>query len=77
METVLCCEVLLAYLDFSKPFVVHTDDSDYQLGTVISQDGKPIAFYSQNLNDPQTHYTTTKKELLAIVEILKEFNFFS
>ena len=46
-------EVLLAYPDFSKPFVVHTDASDYQLGVVISQDGKPIAFISQKLNNAQ------------------------
>ena len=45
MKKMLSCEVLLAYSDFSKPFVVHTDTSDYQLGAVISQDGKSIAFY--------------------------------
>ena len=66
-------EVLLAYPDFSKPFVVHTDASDYQLGVVIIQDGKPMAFYLQKLNKAQTRYTTTEKELLVIVEKLKEF----
>ena len=49
------------------------DASDLQLGAVISQNGKPIAFYSRKLNPAQTRYTTTKKELLAIVETLKEF----
>ena len=73
IKKVLSREVLLAYPDFSKPFVIHTDASDYQLGAVISQDGKPIAFYSRKLNDAQTRYTTTEKELLAIVETLKEF----
>ena len=61
MTKILSREVLLAYPDFSKPFVVHTGASDYQLGEVISQDGKPIAFYLQKLNDAQTHYTTTKR----------------
>ena len=40
---------------------------------VISQDSKTIAFYLWKLNWVQTRYTTTKKELLAIVETLKEF----
>ena len=62
-----------AYPDFSKPFVIHTDSSNYQLGAVISQDGKPIAFYLQKINNAQTRYTTTKKEFLAIVEMLTEF----
>ena len=65
-------EVLLAYPDFFKPFVVHIDASDYQLGMVIIQDGKPIVFYLQKMNSAQTHYTTTEKELLAILETLKK-----
>ena len=44
-----------------------------QLGSVISQNGKPIAFYGRKLNDAQTRYTTTERELLSIVETLKEF----
>jgi hypothetical protein len=66
-------EVMLAFPDFSKPFHIHTDASHTQLGAVISQAGKPIAFYSQKLNPAQTRYTTTERELLAIVETLKEY----
>ena len=66
-------EVLLAYPDFSKTFEIHTDASATQLGAVISQEGNPIAFYSRKLNPAQTRYTTTERELLAIVETLKEF----
>jgi hypothetical protein len=66
-------EVMLAYPDFNKPFVIHTDASHLQLGSVISQNGKPIAFYSRKLNPAQTRYTTTEQELLSIVEMLKEF----
>jgi hypothetical protein len=62
---------MLAFPDFSKPFVIHTDAT--QLGAVISQDDKPIAFYSRKLNPAQTRYTTTERELLSIVETLKEF----
>ena len=53
-KRIIAKEVVLAYPDFSKPFVIHTDASHYQLGAVISQDGKPIAFYSRKLNDAQT-----------------------
>src|SRR5210317_1987253 len=63
----------LAYPDFTKPFIIHTDASDRQLGAVISQDEKPIAFYSRKLSPAQTRYTTTERELLAIVQTLKEF----
>ena len=64
---------MLAYPNFDDKLVIHTDASHSQLGAVITQKGKPIAFYSRKLNDAQTRYTTTEKELLAIVETLKEF----
>ena len=40
---------------------------------MISQEGKPIAFFSRKLNKAQQNYTTTEKELLSIVECVKEF----
>ena len=73
IKMVLSKETLLRYPDFSKEFEIHTDASKSQIGAVISQDGKPIAFYSRRLSDCQTRYTTTERELLAIVETLKEF----
>ena len=66
-------EVLLAYPYSNAPFEIHTDASKLQLGSVISQKGKPIAFYSRKMNSAQHNYTTTKKELLSIVEYPKEF----
>ena len=66
-------EVLLGYPDFNAPFEIHTDASKLQLGAVISQKGKPIAFYYRKMNSAQQNYTMTEKELLSIVETLKEF----
>ena len=66
-------ETLLTYPDWSKPFDLHTDASDFQLGAVISQEGKPVVFFSRKLNSAQKNYTTTEKELLSIVECCKEF----
>ena len=56
IRTVRCHEVMLAFADFgfSKPFVIHTEASHTQLSPVISQDNKPILFYSRKLNDAQT-----------------------
>ena len=66
-------ETLLSYPDFNLSFEIHTDASHTQLGVVISQNNKPIAFYSRKLQPAQWQYTTTERELLSIVETLKEF----
>jgi len=38
----------LAYSQFDKPFIIHTDASHTQLGSVICQVKKPIAFIQEN-----------------------------
>jgi hypothetical protein len=73
-KKIVACDVMLVYPDFNKEFVIHTNASHTQLGAMISQDGKPIAFFSRKLNGAQTWYTMTERELLSIVETLKEFH---
>ena len=67
-------ETLLAFLNFFKEFTIHTDASKAQLGAVISQEGRPIAFHSRKLNPAQTRCTVAECELLSIAETLKEFH---
>ena len=72
MKKSISREILLVYPNVSKPFVYHTDASKVQLGAVVSQDNKPIAFYSRKLNPAQVNYTTTDRESLSIVDTCKE-----
>ena len=37
------------------------------------QEAKPVDLYSRKLTETQNHYIVTEKELLIIVETLKEF----
>ena len=61
MKKIISREALLAYPDFNEQFDIHMDASHTQLGAVISQKGKPIAFYSRKLKPEQTWYTTTER----------------
>jgi hypothetical protein len=73
MKRIISKETLLSFPDFAKEFHVYTDASNTQLGAVIMQEGKPLAFYSRKMNKAQQNYTTGEQELLSIVETLKEF----
>ena len=65
-------ETLLSYSNFNKPFIIHMDASKLHLGVVISQDDKPVAFYSRKLSSAQINCTTSERVVLSIVETLKE-----
>ena len=63
---------LLTDQDFNETFKIHTDASAFQLGAVIIQEGKPIDFYSRKFTDSQQRFTVTEREILRIVEALKD-----
>jgi hypothetical protein len=73
VKVAIAKEVVLAYPDFSKPFEIYTDAPSTQLGAVIAQDNRPIAFFYRKLSIMQQKYFVTEIELLAIVETLKVF----
>jgi hypothetical protein len=73
VKATIAREVVLAYPDYSKVFKIYTDALSKQLGALITQENRPIAFFSQKLSTMQQKYSVTKIELLAIVKTLKEF----
>ena len=73
LKKIVSRDICLTYPDFNSTFEIYTDASKNQLGAVIVQNNRPLAFYSRKLNPAQLNYTTTERELLSIVETLKEF----
>ena len=61
MKRLVSKEVLLAYPRFDQPFEVYTDASSYQLGAVIVQNNRPLAFFSRKLSEAQKKYTTREQ----------------
>ncbi|KAL0128565.1 hypothetical protein PUN28_003720 [Cardiocondyla obscurior] len=68
---------VLNYPDFAKKFLIITDASDQAIGAILSQgeigEDRPISYASRILNKAEKNYTTTEKELLAIVWAVKHF----
>ena len=72
VKKVIGHEYLWTYPDLNILFKMNMDVSSTCLGAVILQRGKPINFYSRKLNPTQRNYTMTERELLSILETLKE-----
>ncbi len=73
IKATIAKDVVLAYPDYRKVIKIYTDASSKQLGAAITQDNRPIVFFSWKLSNTQRKYSITKIELLAIVKTLKEF----
>ena len=58
--------------DFNKIFQVECDASGNAIGDVLSQEGKPIAFFSEKLNDAKREYYVYDQDFYAIVQALKK-----
>ena len=66
-----CCHTpVLAFADYTKPFILHTDASGDGLGAILYQEQggyeRPIAFASRSLNGAERNYPAHKLEFLAL-----------
>jgi len=61
----------LAMPNFKDVFTVETDASGDGIGTILTQQGKPIAFMSKALGVEKKSWSTYAKEMLAILEAIR------
>ncbi|XP_070667526.1 uncharacterized protein [Malus domestica] len=77
LKTLLTTTPIIAAPNWSLPFELMCDASDYAVRAILGQqkDKRPQVIYyaSRTLNDAQLNYATTEKELLAVVFALEKF----
>ena len=57
---------------FDKLFTIKCDVSNIVVGGVLSQEGRPVAFFSEKLNEAKKKYLAYDLELYALVQSLKK-----
>ena len=60
-------------LNFNANFVIETNATDVEVGTVLILHDGPVACISKMLNSAQYNYYTMDHELLAIVLACKKY----
>ncbi|XP_026433502.1 uncharacterized protein LOC113330924 [Papaver somniferum] len=73
MKIKLSTYPILILPNFDKPFELHCDASKLCIGAVLSQEGKPVTFYSEKLNGTRLSYSTYEVEFYDIVQALKHW----
>ena len=77
LKTKLTTAPILAYPQHETPFILDTDASGVGLGAVLSQvqhgEEKVIAYAAKSLSKAERNYSTTRKELLAMIWGMEHF----
>lgn len=77
LKQAVTTEPILIYPQFDKPFIITCDASKKGLGVILSQgeigSDKPIAFASRSLNTAEINYSTTEREMKAILFGINHF----
>lgn len=80
MKNALIKAPILAFFEPQDETILKADSSNYGIGSVLTQikQGieKPVAYLSRTLSKTERNWTTTEKELLAIVWSIKKFDHF-
>jgi transposase InsO family protein len=77
LKTALCSNQVMAYPDFTQPFILTTDASKYAAAAILSQvqNGieRPLSYASRQMNIHEQNYSASEAEMCAVLWAVKYF----
>ena len=77
IKACLSNDTALAFFDPTKEVTLQNDASEYGLGSVLLQDGRPVGYASRSLKPAERNYAQIEKEMLAAVFGLEKFHHYT
>jgi hypothetical protein len=71
LKGILVKAPVLKLPNFDKDFEIHSDASNFAIGRVLVQEGRPVAFESKKLSETERRWLAHEKEMWVVIHCLK------
>jgi len=72
-EILLWSNAGLQWINEDESFAVECDVSEYAIGAILNQGGRPVAFMSRTLSPSECRYPAIEKEATSIIEAVRKW----
>ena len=69
----MATQPILVLPSFDNPFIVECDASNIAVGAILIQEGRPVSFFGERLNEAKYRYSSYELELYTLVQALKKW----
>ena len=66
-------DAMVVTIDYNEPLVIETDASNVAIAASLTQNRRPVAFFSRTLTPSERNHSAVEKEAHAIIEAIRKW----